>query len=271
MNVVAEYLLPGGLIAILCIACYVLCRFMFRVAGHFAPGALGLGVIVGLCAINYVAFRYFAGSNYFVWFLEKGPLITLSFAIIAVIWDDLNLNTFLLEPYPPRFIAGCLHLAGAFLRIVGIFWQAVGRLVQAIGAYLKQPEVAARYPDGTVNSDNKMSGSLFDAIASLGMTLLVLVAVVMWCLVVAPLLYFVHLVSAAPARMAIVAKVDRLIVRREEDGHLQYNVVAQPTPLPAGAGEISFTKKPFALTSALSAALLSILKYCWDRGVFVAW
>jgi hypothetical protein len=70
---------------------------------------LGLGIIGGLIAANYVFFQEVLELNYFRWYLDNGPLVHVIFALIAL-GLNLDKNLDLIAVRPNQYIYGCLEI-----------------------------------------------------------------------------------------------------------------------------------------------------------------
>lgn len=91
------------------------------------------------------------------------------------------------------------------------------------------------------------------------LSIVIVALVTTWVLVISPVNYLLTIFSGAPARVdmrgrrfrTVVEESDNKIEIREEDGE------AEMAP---GAVDVSFAKNPFAITQALNALLLWLIK-----------
>ena len=236
--------------------------------------------ILTFCAINYFLFElirdWFPGVlklNYFLWFLNNGPLITIAFAIIGAIWDDININTNLIKTYPPLYIARCL-------RLISIFYNVTGYLIKDTGDYLidsgkkieKEIEDKKLPADKIINDLKRRSASrgsifLFDTQIVLIINLLIVLIVTLWCLFVAPLMYFVNILAGAPSRMGPFLQTTRLVIFKNEknENSLELKQIEYSKEIPDNATEASFTRNPVTTTATLAAGIIWILQVLFER------
>jgi len=162
---------------------------------------LGLVPIGVLIALNAWAFPRWLGTSYFEWYLANGALINLLTSLIALSWGDLNRHVGLIAARP-------LDYAGSALQLVGLPLVEIGTLLEG-----KAADSRRRNP--------------IDLLLTDAVLLLVVVALVGWLLVVAPMQYFVVLVCGAPGRV-FAAAGRRVAARLTSDNRLETRV------LPAG-------------------------------------
>jgi hypothetical protein len=98
---------------------------------------------------------------------------------------------------------------------------------------------------------------LWNVFVGIIVTGLLSLIVVLWFLIVAPFQYVVFLVAGAPVRMGLSGAPLRTILDDESDPDQQtIAVVEDARKPPKYVLDVSFTRKPFTLTSAIAAILL---------------
>ena len=163
-------------------------------------------------------------------------------AFLALVWDGLENQKGLLSWHPARFLSSCLVLIGLFYLV--------------IAANLGGPLQGKKNRDLTfVRSIEAIWDGLFATILNLLMGILVFA----WLLVVSPLFYALVLLTGAPARRAIRDTGIKVVVRENQFETLVEEIKSEEQT-PDGYKEVSFNVKPFALTNALNALVLYVLK-----------
>ena len=187
-------------------------------------------------------FSHFTSTDYFAWYLKNGSFISLGTAFFALVWKKLEDHKGLLAWHPAEFMGSCMVLAGVFF--------------SAIATNLGGPldGVKKRKYDAVTVIE-----VLWDGFMAIFMGLLMALAVLGWVIFVAPLYYVLTLITGATARREMRGTGRRLLVRK--DG-AKTVVEEQPAtqPVPEGAVDVSFGTSPFALTNALNAAVLLVIK-----------
>lgn len=187
-----------------------------------------------LIAANWFAFRMFGHTSYFQWYLQAGPVISLATGFLGLIWEDLAARKALISANPAQYFGACLQLTGAFYFSLG---------------------TQDRSPKETFREENVSLGKVWDDWMTLLLTLPIVGIVMIWVLVVAPLNYVVTLVSGAPARRALNRPVRRAVA--VEDGHLlTVSEAGDEAGVPGTLNDISFGRKPLAVTQAMNALVL---------------
>ncbi|MEX2584603.1 MAG: hypothetical protein WD766_15145 [Gemmatimonadota bacterium] len=212
-----------------------------RLAVVLAYSALPL-----LLVINAAIFPTLAGVGYLEWYLANGALISLALGFVALVWEGLEAREGLLSANPVAYLAACSALAGVLTFSVGT------HLGSSRGQYAAAGGPVAR------------AGVVWDQLVSALLALIVSMVAVGWVFIVAPAVYLTTLIAGAPARSTLRGESRRTLVRREAGRTVIEEVVAEATPergTPADGVDVSFGRKPFATTQALSALVLVIAKY----------
>jgi hypothetical protein len=204
-----------------------------------------LAVVVLLLVIgaNWWAFQYFAHENYFVWYLKNGTLIGMVVSFIALIWEGLSFRTDLLSANPLYYLRGCMALMAAYYL--------------SLSSHLNNnPQSGGRDKDSALVSEFIFP---FDGVLSFVVILVMFILGLAWLVIVAPLNYFLTILTGAIARQELGGTCSRTIAVPTKNG---YDLVSIPRnkELPDKAINISLAAKPFAITQAITALVLFILK-----------
>jgi len=180
-----------------------------------------LGSLVAAAAAFFPSERL-GSDTYLEFVLQQGPLFTLSFSFLSVIWSDLDKNEGLVSADPVQYVSACLFI------VAGVFHAMGG----ALGGSRRRSEGSTECKRET-DTDSAGSRSLVDLLVStlvivfeaffyvldtfigLFMFGLLLCVSLLWLLLVAPPLYFVTLVSGAVARLSLRKSRGRALVVRE--------------------------------------------------------
>ena len=181
---------------------------------------LPLAAIVALVAANYVVFRLL-DHNYFRWYLDHGAELALGLTLVALA-VDLDRDPTLVAAHPGNYAAGWLTVLGETFVYLG-------------DDVLRNP---------AIGFFDLLWIALFD-LAFLGLAFC-------WLAIVAPLQYFVTLVTGAPARGALLSR--RIWVKRS--GKLTVLSKGPVEKMPKGAEEIGFAGRPVTVTSSVTAGVL---------------
>jgi hypothetical protein len=203
---------------------------------------IGLAIVSGLIGLNWWLFNVLAGENYFIWYLTNASLISIVVSFIALIWDGLEMREDLLSTHPAIYVAGCFHLMAV--------------LYLSLSVHLREPLV------GTKDNETGLRFAVlivWDSFMTILVALALLVLGFGWLLIIAPLNYFVTLITGALARRHFRGTRMRPIVVKEGK-HI--TITAQPVEkeIPPNAIDVSLTKKPFAVTQAITSLFLFVIK-----------
>jgi hypothetical protein len=179
-------------------------------------------VIVLLLVSDYVAFRLF-DHNYFRWYLDHGTLIALAFSFVAIA-VELDREPSLVAAHPGSYTAG-------WFAILGETFEFLSDIVR-----------------------NRAVG-FFDSLFTSLYVVTVFVLCVSWLIVIAPVQYFITLVTGAPARSALVSR--RMWIKRTGKRIELFRGPA--SEMPEGAEEIGLARRPVSVTSAITAGVLFIV------------
>jgi len=195
--------------------------------------ALGLAALAGLIVADELVLRAVFGTHYLSWYLANGAIVSLLVAFVTLAWGDVNRLPGLISAHP-------LEYAAAHVALCVLPSQSLAAILAPRGE--ARPETA---PIGL---------PLLDTILTAAVTVLLLAALVVFILVVAPIQYFIYLVAGAPGREAYAspARAWYRIGPRE--------IVVESGPrtgeLPPGADESAYTGRPVTFAAAVASALL---------------
>lgn len=239
--------------------------------------------------LNWFAFQAWLDTNYLRWYLDNGSVISLLFGLVTLAWGDLNKLTGLISADPFDYVAESMRLVGfPFIALAAMFesrrevsWdpftsdkallakkgqleeiaanpalpkdqrQAAIKLLGRISSVeSSEPDEEASEPKDEPPKGLPVIDSLFAALFALTFGL----ASIAWLVIVAPLQYFVYLLTGTPAREAC-ASPGRVWFKRE--GNLdQVGDTLKSDAVPEGAVESGFSARPVTFTAAITAGVL---------------
>lgn len=235
---------------------------------------VGLVFLAGMVLINEVAFRMWFDIHYLRWYLDNGALISIVFGFVTLAWGDLNKMTYLISAHPMEYLAESVALMVLPLQaMAAIFepgrqrWRASlepKRSVSELKRALHQLAITTATPPPPSPPSPPSTGRevaptgvfVIDFVFSLLFPLAFILTFIAWLLIVAPLQYFVCLVTGAPAREACASPA-RAWYRITLHGiHLEE--AWKSDAVPEGATESGFSARPVTFTAAVSAAALFV-------------
>jgi hypothetical protein len=197
-----------------------------------------LVIIVLIILANHILFQGM-GRNYLEWYIRNGTLIGLITAMFAIVWDQLDRNVAMISAHPRAYVAGCLML-------VALPLITLGHQIDQVGQRLSRSS-SGPLPSSSVSL-------LLNVLVMLPVLLVLLGLFAAWFVFIVPLQYFVFIVCGALPRSLLQSPL-RVIARTEGFG-FETRLVATEEPVPTGWWDASFTRKPVAMTAALSSLLL---------------
>ena len=212
-----------------------------------------LAIIVALVLFNRWLFRVLFGTDYLLWYLREGIVISLASGFLASVWDDdrVNARFNLISQNPAAFVGGCLQLLGIFVTSLSPTRRG------------SKPR-----PTAFLNLDISLDSPLGAALDEFLYGVLALVMFLLclgWLLVAAPLTYFVNLLAGVPARQGLRGRLSATHIREEDgqvtlletDAEIDAEIDAQraATPPKQVAG-LTFARDPFVATQATAALIL---------------
>ena len=217
---------------------------------------LHLGIILVLIYLNWMLFRVFFHQNYFLWYLKNGALISLATGFLALTWTGMKARLGLISSHPSAYYAACLQTLGVFVNSLS-------------------PTNSEEKPEPKeIPFDIGLNFKFFEILGDVLYILLALVMLLLcfaWLIIVAPLVYFVTLISGVPARQELRGKIEPTYVYEEtretfrgDKGRvtiLEPDVAAKSS----GSSYLSFARDPFAVTQATTALVLWIASTIYTR------
>ena len=164
---------------------------------HNLQAAALLAVLI---AANYVVFRKVFNTNYFRWYVDNGTILALVLATAAV---GLNLDAEdgLISSRPYRYFLSWMQIvANLSLQLSAVM---VGRRQRGAGSAEQRGAAPAgpRWRRTASDVPGFLAFLLLVCLTRTGLILAgVLLAIIAWIAVVAPLQYFLYLFCGAPAR-----------------------------------------------------------------------
>jgi hypothetical protein len=157
-----------------------------RSRSNFGRGLLSLMILCSLTGANWFALDRFWSTNYLLWFAEQGSLISISVAFVSLVWKDINVHPHLVSANPACYLSTCFQIVtGVFASMSTIFKAALS----------SGSEGAPNVP---------FIRLLWDTGITLVVVLLMFVIGTIWLIVVAPAMYFLTLITGAPARLGLL-------------------------------------------------------------------
>jgi len=195
---------------------------------------LGITMVVLLAALNYWLFPILFHSPYLTWYLKNGALIGLVTAVVSMTWGDTNKLTGLISSHPLIYLGSCAQL--------------IGVCMFALATQTKSGK-----------KGEKSKGAFLDLIITFLVLILLVVGLLVWLIVVAPLQYFVYLVCGAPARFFSVSP-RRAIARVGYAEQVFFQEIGKEEKLPEGWWDTSLASKPVSFTNLLTSLFLLSIK-----------
>jgi hypothetical protein len=207
--------------------------------------------------------RQGGAGGYLKFVLEQGPLFTVAFAFISVIWIDLDKNESLVSANPREYVAGCIWL------VAGVFHGMAGIRGPRRAGDERQSATVEEGAQGADFSLAKVPLVLFSAFAFvidtfLGLFVMFLLALLsllslLWMLCAAPPLYFLTLISGAPARLSLRGSRDRRYLV-EHAGQVEIEIENELAEIRWNrvrtTMEVTFSRRPVSLTNATATFVL---------------
>jgi len=214
-------------------------------------GLWGVVLFYGAIGVNYWLFQILFDTNYLLWYLSQGAFISISIALLSAIVNELDRDTDLLSTHPRHYYAGCL-----WVLVMVISSMKTNFRVTLLPA-ADDTDKDARASTGSTLWE--VISGLWDAIVGLAVTGLVWLVVLLWFVIVAPIQYAVFVVACAPVRMGLGGQPLYVAYKVEDDPetHQPRQVIEETTTKPTNtAVDMTFTRKPVAMTFAIAAVLL---------------
>jgi riboflavin synthase len=200
--------------------------------------AFFFGIIIAAIGLNWYLFKLFH-VRYFLWYLQKGPLISIAAAFIGPTLTSLKARFGLISTNPAIYAGACLQVLGVFISSLSPSHTSA---------------TVRRKASGTSIRLNSPFARVFDNVLYVPLVLVMAVLSLAWVATVAPMAYLVTLVAGVPARQALRGKVSTTYVG-EEGGQVAIG----------GSSDVSFARDPFVITQAVSTLLLFLAGMIYSR------
>ena len=204
---------------------------------------LAVIIFVLMIGANWLAFRYFANENYFVWYIKNGTLIGIIVSFIALIWEGLSFRNDLLSAHPLYYLRGCFALLSAYYTSLAAHFE-------------KNPESSDKNNKSSAVPEFRFP---LDGILSFVVILIMFIFGLAWLVIVAPLNYFITILTGVIARQELGEICSRAIAVPIGNGY-ELRTIPRNQNLPDKAIDISLAAKPFAITQAITALVLFFAK-----------
>ncbi|MGH3020785.1 MAG: hypothetical protein ACRDNR_11600 [Gaiellaceae bacterium] len=227
-----------------------------------------MALLVGMALLNEFAFRAWLDSAYLRWYVEHGAVISLVFGLVTLAWGDIDKQTNLISAHPEDYAVASLSLLLLPLSALATMlepgreqWRRIRALRRSApdpaaealkehGIPVDLPSTQAPEPDDVPTGVPRI-----DLLLAVLFVLLFVLAFFAWLLVIAPVQYFVYVITGAPARAACASPARSYFYKRE-GSLLFYGKLAKWRDLPTGAIESGFSARPVTFTAAITAAAL---------------
>ena len=173
-----------------------------RRSGPLVRALVGLLILLLLVVLDDLLVRQLLHRGYFSLWRDHGPTITVTFTILSLVWTDLdNEHRDLVSAHPLRFVGACAAILQGFLVAMinsiptGYFWAATPGL--------SIRETSRRW-GWTWGSHIRVMLALVDALVAAGVLFILFLVALAWFLILAPGVYFLTLLTGAPARLALL-------------------------------------------------------------------
>ena len=207
-----------------------------------------LGIIVVVITVTYSIFRQFFEIDYFRWYLDEGPIISLSLAFITLVWGELDQNTELISANPAIYFSGCFWINSA--------------INSSMATNLRR--ILAPVTDET--PEIPVVRLLWDSFWVLIIYIFLFLLTIAWLILVAPLTYFINLIAGAPARVGLtntnikaqviqIPGVNNKLIREideKEDINVDHKAIKSL--------DVSLARNPVRLTSTIASILIWLIK-----------
>jgi hypothetical protein len=187
---------------------------------------------LALLAVDQWVFMTWFKTTHLKWYLANGVLIGLVSSITSMAWGGMEKHTGLISSHPFDYIGSSLQLVGLPIYTLGTHFRS----------NKGEPRVIA----------------IFDLILTILFLLVLVGAMVVWLVVVAPLQYFVFLICGAPAR--ILSQSKRQPIAQLKGTQLTVNEIGSDEKVPEGWWSTSISQKPVAITNLFASLFFLIVK-----------
>ncbi len=199
-----------------------------RGAGGWLSVPAGLGLILGLLALDHWIFTGWFGLSHLRWYLSIGAGVGLVTSVAAMAWGDMDRHVGLITAHPLGYLGACLQL--------------VGLPLYALGTQLRSP------------GDASPRASSIDGLLAIPLVVILVAGMLLWLVVIAPPQYFVYLLCGAPAR--VLRRSERHPIARLQGSRLAVDEIGRGVQIPEGWWNIGIGEKPVSVTNLFASLVL---------------
>ena len=163
--------------------------------------------------------------------------------MVALVWEGLRSRKDMLSSHPLKYMRAIFLMAGV--------------LSYSLGAHIDNVKYIKK--DAKINLFFAVY-RIYQMTVSLVIALIIAIFGVVWLLFVAPLNYFIVLVSGAPAREYLRQIGSRPMIKYG-DNQIILETQAVEDCLPSNAIDISIAREPFAITQLLTSMVLLLMNF----------
>ncbi len=203
---------------------------------QFVTTVLVLIFLLSLVVLEYFLFQRFLDTTYINFWIKQGPLIAFSLTLVGLVWSDLDKqHPDLVSASPGFYLVACVTImAGVFL---------------AFRNSLPDKQTLEKHKTSWIS----IWLLRYNIIIGLLIYIVLTAVTFVWLLGIAPTIYFLNLITGAPARLALLSEPD-------DDISLTRSSTNSEGIKTSESFFLSFMDKPVTLTAALTAGLLILIK-----------
>lgn len=223
----------------------------------FRENFLTLIIFTALILLNRWIFTTLFGTDYLLWYISKGSLISLGITFISLVAKEFKKDINTVSANPRTY-------STTYLRYLSIAWYMFGTLMRENTGLGKkrgeQKTVSERKNDAQPSFDPvSASWHLIDSLLLLIWAAVLFMGVVLWIAVVIPLQYFVFLICGVPARYFQATNFQVVVVKKDEKPTLTH--IKGSEKIPENGQVVGLGIEPFPLTSLLSVLFFEAVKF----------
>jgi hypothetical protein len=208
-------------------------------------------ILIFLIALNeWLSLHFGFKEDYLQFYLNKGSLIGLVTAVVVISWGDLNKNIGLISPNPYTYLSACRRVIYLPLEVLSKGWNEVSEKWDIITKGIKYGGVAFPLKDYWI---------FWDLLFGVLLGVIIVLSLLIWLVVVAPLQYFIFLLAGALPRIFGIFLTEKAIATLQ-NGRLIIEWIKKDKSIPEGWWDASFSQKPVVVTAVISSLILWILK-----------
>lgn len=208
-------------------------------------------IIVSLISLTeWLSLRLGYEKDYIEFYLSNGSLIGLITAVVVISWGDLNKNLGLISTNPYVYLKTCCRVVSLPIVVMADGAKEISE---------KWDIITKGYKLGAVSFPLGDLWLFWDMLIGTFLMVLIILCLLVWLVLVAPLQYFVFPVSGAVSRLFALFLSERPIAILQ-DSELKIESISKDKKIPDGWWDASFSQKPVAFSAVISSLMLGILK-----------